>query len=150
MPINLLDLELVAVDHDEIEAEYRDEQTSDELTRLADGFNCKVYIPPDNVLTIDLDTKEDIMKFPHRLKRLKESGFQVSELGHGWKSKSKGYHKLVTLGDAHLYSLPEKLMMQVALGSDPKREMITLRRWRRGQKNLRILFMPKQPALPFP
>lgn len=124
-----------------LDEDYLVEQTDDDLRVLADANNCEVYTPYLDELTVDLDTPEDVEKFDGRLAGLIDSGFGLT-VEFSWLSKSGNTHKVLILHDYMLYSVPEKCMIQVALGSDPKRESICLKRWRLGQTNVFRLFKP--------
>lgn len=118
------------------------DQDPKRVEELADAKDCDVFIPADCQLTVDLDTADDVRLFEIRLRNLMESGVKL-DVSDRWKSSRKGEHVVVDLGDWQDYTMIERLMLQVALGSDPKRESVCLLRMLRGQEDVSRLFKPR-------
>ena len=135
------DLRSAEITHHD-EEDYVLQQDEKTLEALALSHKCSVYIPTDSQITVDLDTPEDIQKVVGRAIGLQSAGFVLAPVEQ-WASKSGNQHRVYQLSGAHMFSMPEKLMIAVALGSDPKRESINLKRWMMGQREgLRVLFKP--------
>ena len=103
----------------------------------ADGFI--VIRSTECVLLLDIDNGAAMDAYD-ALKMLAESLFGVEE-SERWRSKSgKGWH--VVLKSPRPLSMTERLLLQCALGSDPKREMLGLHLHRMGVENCSVLFKP--------
>jgi hypothetical protein len=62
-----------------------------------------------------------------------------------WKSKSGKKHIHVELEEG--LEVPERLILQLMLGSDPMRELLGLQRYRNGCNEPSLLFKPKDNAV---
>jgi len=112
-----------------------------EVEDSASELGCWVYWPTPDQLTLDIDNLENYYKLQPRMIQLESSGIFTSFVG-GWHSRSKGYHFILHLSSDRKVSTERKLMMQIHLGSDPRRETICWRRLMNGERNVSRLFVP--------
>lgn len=108
------------------------------------GFT--IVKPTPKQLLIDLDKPYDPLEFDRRLQRLKETNPELRPcVTDAWDSKSGGRHIVVTVACA--LTPPERLLLEVTLGSDPIRGQRGFRKWREGAEEPEsMLFRP--PATP--
>lgn len=97
-------------------------------------------------LLVDLDTEKDLDLFKSRVLDMQLHFGIVDWTWHHSKS-GVGYHAFVKLEKPA--DVPSRLLMQLALGSDPIREALCLRRWREhGIENPIRFFSPQLPTWP--
>jgi hypothetical protein len=103
-----------------------------------------------NQLLLDLDTAEDIERLAARLDKLRE--FLAVEQVDSWTSQSgKGRHVVLAVTTAQHFNgrnltVPEQLLLQMWLGSDPLRELLSLMRYWQGCEQPSLLVRPKAAA----
>jgi hypothetical protein len=90
-------------------------------------------------LLLDLDTPEALAQYQRVLPKLLDNYDVVST--QSWLSKSGNTHVRIELGRE--MTLPERLALQAALGSDGVRELLSLRRFHNGIAEPSRLFRPK-------
>lgn len=106
---------------------------------LARANNFDVIEADEYTLLLDLDAPEALAQFEHVFPILERHFIVVKQ--ETWKSKSGHTHKLLEL--AKPLSVMERLLLQAALGSDGRREVIALVRLHNGVANPSRLFKPK-------
>ena len=95
----------------------------------------------DTTLLLDLDTGTQQDQYRYTLPHVSRAYKGLKESAR-WASKSgKGLHIVLSLAEP--MTVPERLLLQCSLGSDPKREMLGLRLFRAGVENPIMLFKPK-------
>lgn len=104
---------------------------------LEAGFT--VYRSEPHLLLLDLDDHAALERF-HKLFPWFQEKFPAAFIEDFWTSKSGNFHYIVSLGT----SLPieERLILQAALGSDPKREILAVFRLHEGIDEPSLLFRP--------
>lgn len=110
-----------------------------EVTRKMKAQGFEVFQGNERQLLLDLDSPEAVATYRDRL-GLAKRFFKIEEKQR-WISKSgKGLH--VILESANKLSAMLRLLIQVYLGSDPKREIFGAMRVLNGEKNPSLLFKP--------
>ncbi|MCP5004615.1 MAG: hypothetical protein GY941_11860 [Planctomycetes bacterium] len=120
--------------------EYEDLDIED-VEKRAKDFNCSVYSAKEDELLLDIDNENDYRRLGDRITSLKDRDIIV-HIRDQWRSKSNKWHVVMHLKDHILRSLPEKLLLQVCLGSDPKHVSVAYQRWLMGQEVYNLLFKP--------
>lgn len=108
--------------------------------RKAKELGLEIVLPAENELQVDIDSMADFELFRQRVKVLKE----VEGEGIRWRatpSKSGGdrMHITVTL-PRRVSNNTERVALQSLLGSDAKRELLSLKRIREGYHEHPTLF----------
>ena len=102
------------------------------------------YIPDiadENELQLDIDNEEQYEHF-QRMRPAVEEMFDVTDIV---ETPSKSGNRHIRLFTAYNLSVPERIALQALLGSDPKKELISLRRWLNGDPVPILLFeLPKE------
>jgi hypothetical protein len=107
-------------------------------------LNCDIVYGDDRTLTVDLDTPEARESFATRLGFLQGIGVVPDRfhLVQRWTSKSgENEHVVVTLYEP--LSAEKRILLQALLGSDLKREALSLAGVRMGRRNPIMLFKPR-------
>lgn len=121
------------------EPDYRlDKHASEEEAAQHD---CTLIVGERNQILLDLDTKEDQIRFKARLKSLKEDGWALKVID-SWDSKSGNQHIMLECYNFPPPPVEQILLLQVALGDDPKHSAIAFRRYTLGQTKYNVLFKP--------
>lgn len=104
------------------------------------GFT--IVRPTPKQLLIDLDSPYDPLAFDARLARLRQTNPELHPVvSDAWDSKSGGRHVVVTCALA--LTPPERLLLELTLGSDLIRGMHGFRKWREGaEESTSMLFRP--------
>lgn len=100
--------------------------------------NLIVVYPKPNELFVDLDTKDSCNRFYEIASLLRA---QRNEFTERWCiSKSGGDHKHLYITLDKEVTAMERILLQLACGSDPKRELLSLDRLKAGNPNPTIFF----------
>lgn len=120
--------------------------TLEEITEEATAFGCEVVRAADNELQFDLDDDDSLAQFAdfYAVKLFNLYGDKLPR--RHWKSKSGNDHWTITLPESK--SVPERIAMQLAGGSDPGREWAALCCHWAGSKHPILLYRPVQKSLP--
>jgi hypothetical protein len=112
----------------------------EDLEDLAKDSNCIVIYSEDNLLLLDLDNDESVKTF-HRNIDTFRNNYSVKKINE-WKSKSGNLHVAIEMNDN--IDFRERLLLQATLGSDPKKELLSLIRHREGMESriCSVLFKP--------
>jgi hypothetical protein len=107
----------------------------------AERLNCDILYSDDTTLLLDLDTPEAVSAFKERLDLAEELGFAWNFSYDILTSRSGRSHGVLDLR----IPLPvdQRIALQAILGSDWKREMLSLAGLRKGQENPILLFRPR-------
>lgn len=96
------------------------QQTKIQLEAIAEKFGCRVVIPTDGELVLDIDEGMKLNLLVYAV--LMDDNYTI---GDHLTTKSKG-------GNSHIYirlntefSVAERVAMQAALGSDPMKELLS-------------------------
>jgi hypothetical protein len=108
----------------------------DDDFEVPDG--CELIEDAGNLLLLDLDTLEDEQQFDDLRNIFYFFIGAVDE--QEWGSRNGGKHVVIEL-DGDL-PLEHRLLLQVCLGSDPKRSLLTFCKNFRGRKGSNVLFRP--------
>jgi hypothetical protein len=122
---------------------YLDNLRNDQAAAKAAAVNCSIELPARDELQIDLDDAftgmsafETQYKLLVDLKLIPEAGFMVRYSRNGNK------HVTIRLGED---ITPERrIVLQALLGSDLKREALSLKRVDMGEPHPTLLFRPLQ------
>jgi hypothetical protein len=121
---------------------------TDEYAReKARKLDLDILYSTDRTLLLDLDGEEAFNTFQRQVYLLAQldivdfdpDGYKVM------RSKSGNYHVIVTLDED--LPIEQRITLQALLGSDLKRELLSLAGWRTGQENPVLLFRPKMKQL---
>jgi len=93
-----------------------------------DGF--QIFVPEKNELQIDIDSHINKELFLQRIERIKEE-FDGGVSYISYPSKSEGHEHIIVTLDLD-FTNAQRIAMQLVLGSDPIREMLSLFRDFRG------------------
>jgi hypothetical protein len=117
---------------------------SDEyVARKADLNDCDVMWGNDHKLLIDIDSFDGMTTFEHNFSIMKE---HIKVNGHQiLRSKSGKRHIIVDLESP--LPIEQRILLQAALGSDPKRELLSYIGHTKGQGNAVVLFRPRPKLL---
>lgn len=110
---------------------------------VAAAKNQVPVLPRENELQLDLDTDEQFARFKEGLDLLMQLGVKASY--SCTPSKTAG-HKHVTVAlDVTLETPMERILLQAALGSDPRREIYS---WYRARlkSHITTVFFENEPA----
>jgi hypothetical protein len=116
------------------------------VQEIAEEKGCKVLRPEPNQLFLDFDTDAEFQKLPDRICDLlkdRDCPFSMEE----WFSKSGAPHRHVILTfRSRTFTASERVLYQLLLGSDPKREFLDSRRLFHGvsAENTTCFFEPKE------
>jgi hypothetical protein len=116
----------------------------DKIEKEAASYNCEVVIAKDNELQFDLDTYEAVAYFSKFVQGTLSNRFkQTFIFPRRWQSKNGHDHAVITLPYGVNLSVPERIALQLAGGSDPKREFAALCCHWDGSPHPILLFKPK-------
>lgn len=110
----------------------------EQACELAEQEGFEVIRSSPTTLLLDLD---DGMHKYNEMRGMAKSLYGFVETARWWSKSGDGRH--VVLTSTMELTMPERLLLQAALGSDPKREMLGLRLHREGVENCSVLFKPK-------
>ena len=130
------------------------EMTDEEYERIHDADveavaaarGCYVWNSDDNILQLDIDSREDLDFAVMQIQRMKAHGeigvldMQVLE------SQNGNWHVVVWMDTA--LAVPERIALQASMGSDRVREMLNLSRFYKGVRNPIRLFRPEGTPVP--
>jgi hypothetical protein len=116
-------------------------RTIEQCEEWAEKFSCNLRSAGDNQLFVDIDTEAAWALFNYQLKLLEKHlpfrSWTVSA------SKQGLPHRHVVIDLAIDYPLLARIALQACLGSDPTRELLSIRRAMDGEENVVIFFEPK-------
>lgn len=117
-------------------------RTFEQCTEWAEWMGCDLRLPESNELFVDLDSEEAYSHFKH-VWPIAKRHFAISYKESASKSGLPKRHIVVRL-DKDTYTLTEKLVLQAALGSDGRREVMSLVRCMAREENVVVFFEPKK------
>lgn len=126
-----------------------DSLSHDYAVKKARERNCTIEYADDQTLQLDLDSKEAIATFQSQLRMLKELNI-INYMESNFRldlSRSGNLH--VTIKLTRPLDVQLRIMLQALLGSDLKREMLSLARVVRGQPHPILLFRPALDTVVF-
>jgi hypothetical protein len=112
---------------------------SESAFELARKENLDVRVADDYTLQLDCDDETSVNQFHCYEPRLR-AHFGIKEITET-KSRHQNTHIYVTLENP--MTVPERIALQAALGSDPTREFLSLKRWLSKDPNPILLFEVK-------
>jgi hypothetical protein len=116
-------------------------RTHAQCKEWAEKFNCDLLVAGDKQLFVDLDTDAAWALFNYQLKRLdKHFPFRSWTVS---ASKQGLPHRHVTIDLVDDYSLMTRIALQACLGSDPTRELISVKRALNDEENVVVFFEPR-------
>lgn len=117
-------------------------RTYEQCQKWAETLKCGLLIANDKQLFVDLDTEEQYTQFKFQIKLLKKhfwfSGWTEAPSMSGLPHR----HIVVTMHDA--YPVMTRIALQACLGSDPTRELLSVRRAHNNEDNVVIFFEKKK------
>lgn len=120
------------------------EQTYDRM-RQAEERGCKVIEPDAFTLLLDIDS-EDALKQFNKLRPLIDELFFIRSIDRWTSNSGEGhYHLQVTLDT--LLDPAARIALQAALGSDPTREILGIKRIKLSIDYPTLLFQPKDAVV---
>ena len=113
-------------------------RTKDQCDEWAAKLGCDVVVASDRQLFIDIDTDYQFELFNKQLSLLKKH-FYFGKVDI--KPSKQGLpHRHITVNLYAPYSLIERIALQACMGSDPTRELISVRRAMDQEENVVIFF----------
>jgi hypothetical protein len=116
-------------------------RTTEQMQEWAERLHCKWIEAADNQLFIDIDTDLQFSVFETQVKLLKKHFYFKSVTVS--PSKQGLPHRHIVIEMAHMYPLLTRIALQACLGSDPARELISIKRAIDGESNVVIFFEKK-------
>jgi hypothetical protein len=118
----------------------------DYAEKKAKEANCGIVYADDTTLQLDLDGDEAITKHYEVRNLLEDLGFPIDLASEtAWNSKGgRGLH--VQLKLTRPLPAKDRILLQALLGSDIKREALSLVRTLNGQEHPILLFRPNVPV----
>lgn len=98
---------------------------------MVEGY--RVVLPEPNEVFIDIDTEDDYQLFLDQFKLILRDIGVVNKREHTSRNGLPGRH--ITLTMAFAMTDVERIALQSVLGSDPKRELLSMVRLIRGDKH---------------
>lgn len=120
-------------------------RTDEQLRTWAEASGCEVEVATDRQLFIDIDTDEQLQIFNSNIDLVnKLFGYGTDKRMAITISSSKqgGEHKHIRIKLPGPRPLLERIALQACLGSDPKRELISIKRAQSGDTNVVVFFEP--------
>jgi hypothetical protein len=126
--------------------EYQEtDRTPEVLAAIAATKNCEVVYGSEWTLQIDLDSPAAIYAFENQCALLFQRREPPWTRVERWTSKSgEGEHVVLHLKEPT--PILERILLQAALGSDIKRELIAWDSVKNNRDNPLVLFRPKDPV----
>lgn len=119
------------------EAEYLEDKHEEAVEAAKEWAD--IIEADDFHLQLDLDDKTSLDHYERQdLAKLGISGVEEDR----WRSKSGNWHVLISLDKRT--PLDQRFGLQAILGSDPKREAVSLVRYLNGDSQPQVLFKPKK------
>jgi hypothetical protein len=115
-----------------------------EETKEQEEAGFEVIFGDPKHLLLDLDTDRDLNSYDNRSDDLLRM-FGHFEIERYTSKSGRGWHVIVRL-DEPIPNVLERIALQAALGSDPKREALSILRVRNGIAEPIRLFKPKTPV----
>lgn len=100
-------------------------RSGEESIKHARRLNLVPDIADENELQLDLDTPEQEEQY----RRMRPHVEDVYDIEDVIETPSKSGHTHVRIYTAYPLSVEERIALQAILGSDPKKELCSLRRW---------------------
>jgi hypothetical protein len=113
--------------------------TDEYARKKAERLGCDIVYGNDNTLLLDIDNEEDLHQFDKQYALLNEH----VEMGLPVITASRSGNKHISIKLTQPVSLMERIALQTALGSDRKRELLSILGFRAGQENPVLLFKPR-------
>jgi hypothetical protein len=119
--------------------DYEEEDVS--LEALAEERGCTLITGDNKTLLLDHDTTGQLNVFNGN-RRLVHEMYGIESVEQ-YRSRGGNDHRIVYL-KREAASPVERILLQALLGSDPKRELLSLRRTHNNHPTPSVLFRPKQ------
>lgn len=108
----------------------------------ANKLGCDVVMAADNQLFIDIDTEEQFEIYKKQIRLLRRHFYKILSVTV-CPSKTGLPHRHITVTLDRKYPEMTRIALQAALGSDPTRELISIKRSLGGQDNVVVFFEKK-------
>lgn len=115
-------------------------RSGEESIVYARANNWQVDIAEPDELQLDIDTDEQYDRFNEMLPAVRET-YPITDV---IETESKSGNRHIRVFTAYELSVPERIALQTLLGSDPRKELISLRRWLAGDPIPILLFEVKK------
>ena len=113
-------------------------RTTEQMLEWANNIDCNCIMATDKQLFVDIDTELHYEMFQHQIKLLKKH-FYFKSISIA-PSKQGLPHRHITIDMVDSYSVLERVALQACLGSDPTREMLSVRRAINKEENVVVFF----------
>lgn len=110
---------------------YRDDESREDYEERMRSKGCSIFYPKDNQLQIDIDSYEQGERFVLNLNLLRDNIKNI-EIVKDVPSKSGEDHRHITIELPFKITDIERVAFQAALGSDPRRELLSILRILKG------------------
>lgn len=121
--------------------EYPQRFTDEAARKRAEELGCYIEYADDYTLQLDLDSEEALRVFERQYVMLVDLELASFLYCTRRKSRSGNTHVTITLRDP--LPIERRILLQALLGSDLKREALTLAGYLAGQENPVLLFRPR-------
>ena len=121
-------------------------RTNEQMKEWAEKEGCYFEEADDKTLFIDVDTPEQLATFEGNL-ALAAHLFNIDKRPYNWQrtpSKSGPPHYHIRVHLPRRFSTLERVLLQACLGSDLRREMISMKRVLEGEDNVIVFFEKKE------
>jgi hypothetical protein len=122
--------------------EYTSDIREDFAKKKAAEYGCTIEYADEFTLQLDLDSPQAFTKFQDMYKLAKELKLFEHDEGYLVRTSKSGYGKHVTIALTESLSTERRIALQAMLGSDSRREMLSLARLDEGQERPILLFRP--------
>jgi hypothetical protein len=113
-------------------------RTAQQCEEWASSIGCSIKYAADNQLVIDLDIEAAYAIFEYQIKLFRKHFYYIRYTVTPSKQGLPHRHVVVELGQS--YPLVTRIAMQSVLGSDPTRELLSVRRALDEEENVVIFF----------
>lgn len=120
-------------------------QTTSQMQAAADARNCTIRYPLPNELFIDIDSASAYTRFKQLLAMFEK--FIPVERVTATPSASGGQHQHIVVALTQRVTEFERIAYQAILGSDPKREVLSLERLKTGTNPTPTVFFEPKPGV---
>lgn len=113
--------------------------TPDEIREMAEQRDCEVVVSSDTELQLDLDDIPALDTYTAMMERYKDR-VEVTEKSK-WSSRSGNKHVVLQLTKP--LDIKERILLQLAFGSDRQRELLSYLNFLNGHEMPLLLFKPR-------
>jgi hypothetical protein len=121
--------------------EHPDDYKDVDIPALCEKLNCDLIVGDESTLLLDLDNDHALNEF-QRVRPVVEQVYPFKSVERYPSRNGNGEHVIIKLVSPVMDTI-ERLLLQAALGSDGKREVLSRYRVARGHLTPSVLFKPR-------